>query len=105
MHAFRIDDDFTVWYCCGASSNKVRQIRKCPKVCVTFWEAGKDLRVLGSAELLTDRQTRHQMWQEEWKSFFRQGRDDPDYCLIKVTPDTVEYRDADKHGHSPQTII
>lgn len=105
MHAARVDDDFSIWYCCGASSNKVRQIRKCPRVCLTFWQAPADLRVLGSAEVLTDQQNRHEMWQDEWQRFFPKGRDDPEYCLIKVTPEVVEYRDTNKHGFNTQKVV
>ncbi|KPK82965.1 MAG: hypothetical protein AMJ81_08720 [Phycisphaerae bacterium SM23_33] len=105
MQVFQVDDDFCIWYVSGASSNKVRQIRKCPKVCVSIWESGRDARVLGSAQVLTDERTRRQMWREEWKRFFPKGRDDPEYCLLKVTPETVEYRDVNKHGFTTQKVV
>jgi general stress protein 26 len=98
MGAARIDDDFTTWYATHTSSNKVRQIRTCPNVCVTFWASAKDLRIFGKAQIVDDKDTKDKMWNDEWLQFWPKGKNDPEYALIKVTPKKAEFRDMEKGG-------
>ncbi|MHC4718826.1 MAG: pyridoxamine 5'-phosphate oxidase family protein [Planctomycetota bacterium] len=105
MEAFRTDDDFTIWFAAGKSSNKVRQIGQCPNVGVSSYADEKDLEVYGTAEVLDDEATRHEMWHEEWKRWFPGGQDDPEYCLIKVTAAKAEYRDLKETGHKARQVL
>jgi len=105
MHAFRIDDDLTVWFACGASSNKVRQIRANPNAAVSFYESGQDLVVSGAAEIVADAETKAAVWQDDWKQFFPQGKDDPEYCVLKVRATKALYRNMEKHGHEAQQLL
>ena len=104
MEIVRIDDDFSIWYATGASSNKIRQIRSCPNVCITVCEAHTDLRVFGKAEVVDDREIKNQLWQDEWNQYWPKGKEDPEYILIKVSPEKVEYRDMEKYGTEPKII-
>jgi general stress protein 26 len=104
MATTRTDDDFTVWYATHASSNKVRQIRACPKVCVTFWAGAADLRIFGKAEIVEDKDAKDTMWNEEWLQFWPKGKEDPEYTLIKVTPEKVEFRNMEKYGMMPTVL-
>jgi len=105
MSAPRIEDDFTIWYVTHASYNKVRQINACPEVFITFYDGKKEVYVSGKGMVVEDPGIKHDFWQEEWKKFFPQGPDDPEYALLKVTPEEVEYRDMQKHGFELQKII
>ena len=105
MHAARIEDDLTIWFACGASSNKVRQIRANPNVEVAFWDAGKDLVVSGTADVVTDTETKHAMWDDEWERYFEQGNDDPEYCLLRIEPTRALYRDLERHAFMPQSLL
>ena len=105
MHAFRVDDGLTVWFACGASSNKVRQIEANPNVSVSFWESGQDLVISGTAEIVDDADTKAGVWQDDWTRFFPGGKDDPEYCVLKVTAAKALYRDLERHGFEPQSLL
>lgn len=105
MHAVKIEDNLTIWFACGASSNKVRQTRANPKVEVAFWESPRDLVVSGTAEIVADAETRHAMWQEEWQQYFPEGKDDPEYCLLRITPTQALYRDVEQTGFMPNSVL
>ena len=97
VHA-RVDDDFTVWYSTSSLSNKIRQIRKNNKVCISMYQGKREIRIFGKAELFENPETKREMWKDEMKDYFKGGKDDPDYMVIKVTPEEIEYRDYKKYG-------
>lgn len=105
MHAARIDDDLVIWFACGASSNKVRHIQANPEVEVAFWESPQDLVVSGTGEVVTDAETKHALWSDDWQRFFPQGKDDPGYCLLRITPTEALYRHMEHTGFMPQSLL
>ena len=92
-------------FACGASSNKVRQIQANAHVEVAFWESPGDLVVSGAAEVVENPGIKGEMWQDEWERYFPHGRDDPEYCLLKITPTKALYRDLEQHAFMPQQIL
>lgn len=97
----QIDDDFSIWYSTFSFSNKIRQIKKSNLVCITMNEEKKDIRIFGKVEILEDAETKHKMWRDEWTRYFKEGKDDPAYVILKVTAEKVEYRDFEKYGIMP----
>jgi general stress protein 26 len=89
MQIASVDDDGTIWYATGLSTNKVGQIRENPQVCISIYEAGTSLRIFGVAEIITASELKDKFWQESWSTFFT-SRDDPEYVLIRVLPQTLE---------------
>lgn len=87
------DDDFTLYYATFASSNKVRQLRANPRVCASFYKSGQDLRVFGRGEIFADTATRQRIWREEYRRYFEGGIDDPEFCVLKLTPERVVYEE------------
>jgi general stress protein 26 len=37
------------------------------------------------------------MWQDKWSAFWSEGATDSRYCLVKVTPEKIEYLDYPNH--------
>lgn len=97
----QVDDDYGVWYSTYSFSNKIRQIKKNNQVCVTMNEKTKDIRIFGKVEVFEDKETKHKMWKDEWARYFKEGKDDPTYIILKVTAELVEYRDLEKYGIMP----
>ncbi|MCX6647241.1 MAG: pyridoxamine 5'-phosphate oxidase family protein [bacterium] len=93
MYCPRIDDDLTVWFTTSAASNKVRQIMANPDVALEFFDGGKTLKITGTAIILNDQAIKDELWEEDWTRYFKNGKEDPDYCIIKVKPVTAEYLD------------
>ena len=105
MQAARIDDDLMIWFACGASSSKVRQIEANPHVQVAFWASPQDLVVSGTAEIVEDVATKHELWEADWRRFFAKGKDDPDYCLLRVAPPEALYRHMEHTGLMPESLL
>ena len=105
MHAARIDDHLTTWFACGASSSKVRQIEANPHVQVAFWASPQDLIVSGTAEIVEDVATKHELWEADWQRFFPKGKDDPEYCLLRIAPSEALYRHMEHTGFMPESLL
>lgn len=96
MMTAKVDDDFAVWFTTSAKSNKVRHIKDAPMACAIFSEGWKYLRVIGKADVITDKATKASMWKDMYAQYWPKGADDPDYVLIRISPDQVQYFDTEK---------
>ena len=47
--------------------------------------------ITGTAEIITDDRLRKKFWRDGFGFFFPGGPTDPDYCLLKIKPERVEY--------------
>jgi len=94
-----LKDDMIIWYATGSQSRKVAEIKKNPATSVFFYRPTdhSGVSALGKAEIINDDETRKKYWQDEWSAFWKEGPNDPNYCLIKVTPKKIEYLDYPNH--------
>ena len=106
MEVARFDDDFTVWFTTARSSNKVQQIGENPNACVLFYSEAADMKILGKAEIITDKAMKDGLYKDKWDRHYTDGgKDDPEYTVVKITPDAVEYRDMKKYGLMPVLLV
>ena len=91
-----IDADGDIWFFTKASSLKVSEIAKLPKVNVSFADPDNQryVSVSGMAQLVRDRAKIDELWRPEFKIWFPEGQDDPDIALLRVTLDKAEYWDS-----------
>ena len=91
-----IDADGDIWFFTGASSHKVTEIAKLPKVNVSFADPDNQryISVSGPAELVRDRMKIDELWKPEFKIWFPGGKDDPNVALLRVSLERGEYWDS-----------
>ncbi len=104
MHWVKIEDDFTVWLSTRASSNKARHIAGNPKVCTIFVAEPGYVRVFGTAEIVKDQALKDEMWKEEWEMYWPDSSD-PDYILLKIHPETVDYLNMGTGDTLPRKVF
>jgi general stress protein 26 len=99
MSTQEVDDDGSLWFFSGKSSNKNEDIIKDNRVQLFYYNKGSSeyLSVFGEAELLHDRQQIERLWSPIVKTWFTEGKDDPDLQLIRVRPTEAHYWDT-KHN-------
>lgn len=88
------DETLTFRFCCALCSDKVRHIRHNPNVHLSLgakdvMSAKEWLQVEGTAEIATTKAERDAFWYDGLKAYF-QGADDPNYCVVIVTPSRIE---------------
>jgi len=91
-----IDADGSIWFFTSASSHKVNEIEKLPKVNVSFADPDNQryVSISGTAQLVRDRHKIDELWRPEFKMWFPNGKDDPDVALLRVSLEQAEYWDS-----------
>ena len=91
-----IDENGDIWFFTNASSHKVSEIAKLPKVNVSFADPDKQryVSVSGTAQLVRDRAKIDELWRPEFKIWFPEGKDDPEVALLCVSLEKAEYWDS-----------
>ena len=91
----RASDDLTLRVCTDAASRKAAEIRGRPEVHLTCGDLNPPddsvyLQIAGRAEVSTDPDEKQELWTDEYLRYFK-GPDDPDYVVIRICPDVIEY--------------
>ena len=95
MSVNEMDDDGTMWFFSHEDSNKVAEIRKNNRVSLGFSDTGAETYVAtsGMAEVVKDKAKINDLWNDALKTWFPNGKDDPNVTLLKVTTHSGEYWD------------
>ena len=73
-----------VYFCTGTGSNWVKRIEKCNRasVCFNSEEEQYNITLIGTIEVLTDIETKKEMWFEGMGYYFK-GPEDPGFCVLR----------------------
>jgi general stress protein 26 len=94
MRVARMERDQEILFATGLTTPKVEEIAKNNQVSVSF-QGGSEFAVLyGTAHVLKDRALIEELWSDAWRVWFPGGKDDPNLCLLAVTPVSAEYWDS-----------
>jgi general stress protein 26 len=106
MDAFPPEGEMAVWMATNAFSRKVSEIRRDPRVPLSYFDAKTTSYVvlLGRASLVSDPAERAKRWKDAWAKLYKDGNRGDDYLLMKVTPIRLEVS-AEGEGvkHDPTT--
>ena len=95
MLAPRVIDGTDFYFSTNTSSSKVKQFTENSKACVYFYKRGRfkyqGATVTGTMSVCTDQETKDLIWRVGDTLFYRQGKTDPDYCVLKFTCQKAEY--------------
>ena len=96
MSTARVDDNGDIWFISGKSSDKNREIKQDNKVRLYYSHPGKSsyLVVNGEARISTDRKMIDELWSPLDKTWFKEGKDDPEVSLICVSNISAYYWDT-----------
>ena len=86
-----VKDDGDMWFFTSANTSQVAHIKANPAVNVSFGQRTEWVSVAGAAEVVTDRQLIHDMWNQVVEAWFPDGPDTPEVVLLHVDSDSAEY--------------
>jgi general stress protein 26 len=86
-------EDGVLYFPTSLASPKVEEIAADARVGVTMQDRRRFVSISGVARILSERALVDRLWSEAWKIWFPDGKDDPQLCLLEVTPTTAEYWD------------
>ena len=95
MLAPRFIDGTDFYFSTNTSSSKVKQFTENSKACVYFYKRGRfkyqGATLTGTMSVCTDQETKDLIWRVGDTLFYRNGKTDPDYCVLKFTCQKAEY--------------
>ena len=96
MATQEVDEEGNIWFMSDRSSVKNQQIENDDQVQLFYSQTSKYeyLSVFGKAEIVNDRSKIAELWTPMAKTWFKEGKDDPNISLIKVTPEEAYYWDT-----------
>lgn len=86
-----VQDDGDMWFFTSANSSQAAHIRANPAVNVSFGRRTEWVSIAGTAEVVTDRQKIHDMWNQVVEAWFPDGPETPEVVLLHVNSDSAEY--------------
>jgi general stress protein 26 len=97
MGAQKVCEQGNIWFFSDVNSDKNKEIEQNKNVQLFFAHPGKSsyLIVNGEAEVIIDRSKTEELWTPLVKTWFKDGKDDPDISIIKVAPVSAYYWDTE----------
>lgn len=99
MATLDVDDDGNLWFMSGIDSNKNDEIKTDDQVQLIYAKGGNShfLTISGKADLVSDQEKIDELWNAFAKTWFQDGKKDPNISLIKIVPGEAYYWDT-VHG-------
>ncbi|HET6254791.1 MAG TPA: pyridoxamine 5'-phosphate oxidase family protein [Puia sp.] len=96
MSTSGVDEEGSIWFMSDRKSAKNREITMDPHVKLYYSHPGKSsfLVVVGTADIVYDREKIRELWTPLDRSWFSDGENDPAISLIRVRPQHAHYWDA-----------
>ncbi len=91
------DEEGNLWFFSDKKSIKNKEIENDKNVRLYYSHPSKSSYMVlnGEAEIIFDRQKVDEIWSPLVKTWFKEGKDDPNISLIKVTPKNAYYWDVE----------
>lgn len=88
--------DGELWFFTEGTSAKARHIQTNPQVNLGYADPDKNtwISVTGPADIVRDRAKIDELWNPVLKTFFPDGKDDPNLVLLRVQPEHAEIWDG-----------
>ena len=84
----RIEDN-VFFFTTNTSSQSIKIYEKNSKACIYFFEKGRfnyeGIMLIGNMEICYDYETKLSIWRDGDTLFYKNGVEDPDYCVLKFT--------------------
>ena len=83
------------YFSTNTSSMRVAQFLNNPNACIYFYRKGlinyTGVMLTGKVEVLTDEESRRMIWRKGDTRFYKEGVNDPDYCVLRFTSSSGRY--------------
>lgn len=85
------DENGAIYVSTGTSSAKTTHFKANPKAGVSIVKGGDSIVYTGEMEIVTDEAVKRSLWGDWMLSHFPGGVEDPEYCVLKFTPQSETY--------------
>ena len=89
---FPVEDNWIVWIATTSASRKVAEIRREPRVALSYFDTQDQgyVTLTGTAAIVRDPVEKAKRWKDEWAAFYKDKNRGDDYTLIRLTATRLE---------------
>ena len=84
-----------IYFISHKSSPKAIQIDKNSASSIYFPDSNsktmESLTVYGKSRIVDDKKLKNEIWQDDWKQYYKSGKEDPEYVLIEFTIEKYKF--------------
>ena len=93
MAVAELEKDADAYFVTDIESPKIAEIEAHPEVTLTFQSTSQFATLRGRVTVSRDRALIERLWSEAWKTWFPEGRNDPNLAVLKLDADYGELWD------------
>jgi general stress protein 26 len=93
MATLEVDDDGNLWFFSNKTSDKNDEIKDNDTVQLLYAKSSDShfLTITGRTQIVWDKEKIDKLWSSTMNAYFKEGKDDPNISLLKVTPEEAHY--------------
>jgi general stress protein 26 len=83
----------TFYWHTNSPSMRIKQYKNNPKACIYFYDKRffRGVMLKGTMEVLDDKESKKEIWRDEFSQYYSGGWDGGDFIIIKFTAETGRY--------------
>ncbi len=91
-----VDDKGNLWFFSSKSSNKNEEIKDNDTVQLLYAKNSDShfMTITGKSKVVKDKKKIDELWSPVLHTYFKKGQNDPDLCLLQVSPEEAHYWDT-----------
>ncbi len=103
MLTIKIDNELNLWFFSNENSEKISDLAENKHATLVYSHPGKNtyMNIYGTCTVVSDREKMKDLWTPALKSWFQDGVEDPNLCLVQVNVDEAVYWDNSSNEMIP----
>lgn len=85
------EENSAIYVSTGTNSAKTAHFTANPKAGISIVDGGNSIVYTGLMDIVTDQAVKRELWGDWMIDHFAGGVDDPEYCVLKFTPEAAIY--------------
>jgi general stress protein 26 len=88
-----VDDGLELYFASDINSPKVEQLKKNSCASLYYYDGNnmKNMTLFGKLKAITDKALKVKLWRDSFAGYYKNGKDDESYCILKFTPTGYKY--------------
>ena len=91
-------------FCTTLDDNKAKRIKANGRACVCINSSEYNITLVGTAQVLTDAETKHGTWLPSMESIHWSGPDDPNFCVLRFNTERYNLFISEPYGEAQGTL-
>lgn len=95
-----IDNKLDMYFVCEINSPKVEQLKRNSNASLYYYvpESWKNAILFGKFEVVTDKSLKDKLWNDNFLEYYKKGKEDEKYCVLKFIPTGYKYYSYEANG-------